>query len=184
MPRYNVSLQRLVAWQQLSNELTYNLGPDIERWIPADRRHPAQHGQHRRAADQPERHHQCAPDHPHRRRRRDGRRLFRRGSPGGGGSGGAYSGGAAGRGSITVAGDFRRILYHILKWNDFNRLVLADNLQLHGNSPFMTATYSAEVIIFPQGDNKLSPPIAAAGGGAAAPAAARRPREFRRRLEF
>ncbi len=71
-------------------------------------------------------------------------------------------------GTATVNGDFRRILTHFYNWQYFNRLVLVDNLNMNGNSPYMTATYTATVYIFPQNDASLPPPIAKAGGGAAA----------------
>ncbi len=71
-------------------------------------------------------------------------------------------------GPVTVGGDFRRILTHFYNWRYFNRLVLVDSLNLDGNSPYMTGTYTATVIIFPQNDDKLPAPIAKAGGGAAA----------------
>ena len=70
-------------------------------------------------------------------------------------------------GPITVGGDFRRILTHFYNWRYFNRLVVVDSLNLEGNSPYMTGTYTATVVIFPQNDDKLPPPIAKAGGGAA-----------------
>ena len=69
-------------------------------------------------------------------------------------------------GQITVNGSFRDILTHFYDWQYFNRLVLVDGLSLHGNSPYMTGTYTATVFIFPQGD-KVPPPIPQAGGGAA-----------------
>ena len=71
-------------------------------------------------------------------------------------------------GPVTVGGDFRRILTNFYNWQYFNRLVLVDGLNLTGNSPYMQATYSATVYIFPQNDDKLPAPIPKAGGGAAA----------------
>lgn len=71
-------------------------------------------------------------------------------------------------GTVTVGGDFRRILTNFYNWQYFNRLVLVDNLNMSGNSPYMTATYTATVYVFPQNDGSLPPPIAKAGGGAAA----------------
>lgn len=71
-------------------------------------------------------------------------------------------------GPVTVGGDFRRILTHFYKWQSFNRLVLVDGLALDGNSPYMTGTYNATVIIFPQNDGELPAPVVKAGGGAAA----------------
>lgn len=74
-------------------------------------------------------------------------------------------------GTITVNGDFRHILAHFYQWQDFNRLVVADNLAFTGSSPYMTATYTATLYIFPQNDDKLGPTIPQAGGGTAAPGA-------------
>lgn len=74
-------------------------------------------------------------------------------------------------GIITVTGDFRHILTHFYDWQSFNRLVVADSLALTGNSPYMTATYTANLYIFPQNDDKLGPIIPGAGGGAATPGA-------------
>jgi hypothetical protein len=74
-------------------------------------------------------------------------------------------------GTITVSGDFRHILAHFYEWQSFNRLVLADNLALTGSSPYMTATYTATLYIFPQNDDNLGPIIPQAGGGAGAGAA-------------
>ena len=74
-------------------------------------------------------------------------------------------------GTITVSGDFRHILAQFYEWQDFNRLVVADNLAFTGSSPYMTATYTATLYIFPQNDDKLGPIIPQAGGGTAAPGA-------------
>ena len=72
--------------------------------------------------------------------------------------------------TITVNGDFRRILTHFYDWQYFNRLVLVDGLALHGNSPYMQGSYTATVYIFPQNDDKPAPPpVKGASGGAAAP---------------
>ncbi len=71
-------------------------------------------------------------------------------------------------GTITVSGDFRHILQHYYDWQYFNRLVLVDNLSLTGNSPYMTATYTATLYIFPQNDTKLGPIIPQAGTGTGA----------------
>lgn len=75
-------------------------------------------------------------------------------------------------GTISVTGDFRHILTHFYEWQYFNRLVLVDNLELTGSSPYMTATYTATLYIFPQNDDKLGPTIPGAAGGAAAPGGA------------
>lgn len=71
-------------------------------------------------------------------------------------------------GTITVTGDFRHILQHYYNWQNFNRLVLVDNLSLTGNSPYMTGTYTATLYIFPQNDTKLGPIIPQAGTGTGA----------------
>ena len=167
MPRYNVGLPRMDSWKQLIAELTYNLGPDIEKWIPRTGVLPLTSVSI-----------SAPPASPN--GVTNGPLIIPIGtSGGGGGGGGGYpgggggggypgGGGGGGGGTITVAGDFRRILYHYQKWNDFNRLVLCDGLALHGNSPFMTATYTAEVIIFPQGDDSLPQTLPVAGGGAGA----------------
>ncbi len=68
-------------------------------------------------------------------------------------------------GTVTDIGHFRAILTNVYNWQYFNRLVLIDNLALHGNSPYMQGAYTATLFIFPQNDTKLPPPIAAAGGG-------------------
>ena len=78
-------------------------------------------------------------------------------------------------GTVTVTGDFRHILAQFYYWQSFNRLVLADNLALTGNSPYMTATYTATLYIFPQNDDHLGPIIPQAGGGAAGGAAGAAP---------
>ena len=72
-------------------------------------------------------------------------------------------------GTITVTGDFRHILTHFYEWQYFNRLVLVDGLTLSGSSPYLSATYTATLYIFPQNDDKLGPIIPGAGGGTAAP---------------
>lgn len=71
-------------------------------------------------------------------------------------------------GTITVSGDFRHILTHFYEWQYFNRLVLVDGLAFTGNSPYMQATYTGTLYIFPQNDDKLGPTIPQAGGGSGA----------------
>jgi hypothetical protein len=67
-------------------------------------------------------------------------------------------------GGFTVLGDFRAILAHVVKWNDFNRLAMINNLALHGNSPRMRGTYSLTVFIFPKNADKVGPLIPKIGG--------------------
>lgn len=123
---------RYAAWKQLSIELAQNLGPRIEKWIP----HTGVASLSNITIGAPPASPNDISDAP----------LTI-----------PISGG-----SLAVAGGFRAILNHIVLWNNFNRLVLIDNLALSGNSPFMQGTYSAEVIIFPQG-GKLGNPIPQAG---------------------
>lgn len=129
---------RYTAWKQISHELAENLGPNIERWI----RHSGVTPVTAITLDPP-------PANP------NGVTAAPLIIP--------ISGG-----NLSVAGDFRSILNHIVKWNNFNRLVLIDNLSLKGNSPFMEGDYSAEVIILPQNGDKLGPPLAQAGGAGGA----------------
>lgn len=140
MPAYDVS-NRYTAWQQISKELSYNLGPALQRYMKTTGVVPLSSV----AISAP-------PTNPN---DITGAPLV---IPVGGQSG-----------SVSVGGSFKAILKHFQLWNNFPRLVLVDNLALHGNSPFMQGTYNAEVIIFPQNDQKLAPPLPwAATGGAGA----------------
>lgn len=140
MPPYDVS-SRYTAWQQISQEMSYRLGPNLQRYMRSTGVVPLSPV----AISAP-------PASPN---AVTGAPLV---IPIGGQNG-----------AVSVGGSFKGILKHIALWNNFNRLVLVDNLALHGNSPFMEGNYSASVIIFPQNDEKVDPPLAAAGvGGAAA----------------
>jgi hypothetical protein len=55
-------------------------------------------------------------------------------------------------GTITVQGTFQNVLNHVQRWNNFDRLVIADNLTLSGNSPRLTGTYTLRVVIFTHGE--------------------------------
>jgi hypothetical protein len=75
-------------------------------------------------------------------------------------------------GGFTVIGDFRKILSHVVKWNDFNRLAMINNLALHGNSPNMRGSYNLTIFIFPKYEDKVGPlipkigaPAGGSGGG-------------------
>ena len=70
-------------------------------------------------------------------------------------------------GTVTSRGSQQNVLSQFRDWGYFNRVVLLDNLALHGNSPYVQATYDATVYLLPQNDDKLPPPIPAAGGGPA-----------------
>ena len=177
MPPYNVSKSLLTAWQEQTRELAYYLGPHIEQWIPTTGVTPlfktvglaspvtdpnlvtgaplvfAISGSSNNGAS-------------------SGGMGGGGGYPGGGGGGGypgggsmtgytpgGMGGGGGTTGSLSVGGDFRQLLYHVQRWNTFDRLVLIDHLGLHGNSPFMSATYDATVIEFPQGGSNPAKPL-------------------------
>jgi hypothetical protein len=134
MPPFDVS-RRYQAWGQLAHELSYNLGPSLERWV-------IKTGVVRLSSISI----QAPPNSPN----------DITGAPmiipiAGGG--------------VEVGGDFRTLLTHVVAWNDYNRLVQIDGLELDGNSPFMSAKYRAEVIIFPQNADKVDKPIGTAGAG-------------------
>ncbi|BDI31251.1 hypothetical protein CCAX7_33020 [Capsulimonas corticalis] len=137
MPPFDVS-KRYSAWRQLSHELSENLGPSLERWM-------ARSGVVQLSSIS------IAPP-PSSPNDITGAPLVIPVS----GSDGAMS----------VEGDFRRILAHLVKWNDFNRLVMIDKVELHGNSPFMQCKYNASVIIFPQNPTTVDKPVTSAGTGA------------------
>lgn len=140
MPPYDVS-DRGKAWQQLSHELSEHLGPELQRWMDHS---PGVVNMSSIAIQGP-------PNSPN---GIDGKALY---IP------------VNSNGSLSVEGDFRSLLQHVLKWNDFDRLVLIDQLKFEGNSPNMEATYSAHVIIFPQNSDKLGAtnPHSGTGGAAA-----------------
>ena len=137
MPPFDVS-NRYEAWGQLAHELSYNLGPSLERWITRT-------GVIRQTAI-------TVPAPPN--------------SPNDLTNGPLripVSGGA-----ISVGGDFRTLLTHVVQWNNFNRLVLIDGLALSGNSPFMQGSYRAQVIIFPQNPTNIGKTLDSAGVGGTA----------------
>jgi len=73
---------------------------------------------------------------------------------------------------INVVGTFPQILHHVAAWNNFNRIVLIDKLQLAGISPWVTGSYTATVYEFPRNADKpgVSVPSSAtatAAGGVA-----------------
>lgn len=167
MPPFDVS-NRYKAWKQLSNELSYNLGPSLQHWIDSTGIVPLT------SVSLP-----APPANPNLITAAplvipiNGSSIGGAESSGAGfggmggypGSGGG--GGGAGGGAITVGGSFRQILKHVQLWNSYKRLVLVDNLSLHGNSPYMTGSYNASVIIFPQNDTNVAKPLPAASSGTA-----------------
>ena len=137
MPPFDVS-HRDTAWKQLAHELSENLGPSLERWMS-----------HAGVVQLSSIAIQAPPNSPN------------------GITGSPIQVPVNSNGQMTVGGDFRALLAHVLKWNDFNRLVLIDGLKLDGNSPNMQATYTATVFIFPQNSEKLGATIAKSGAGGA-----------------
>jgi len=135
MPPFDVS-HRDTAWKQLAHELSENLGPSLERWMS-----------HAGVVQLSSIAIQAPPNSPN------------------GITGSPIPVPVNSSGQMTVGGDFRSLLAHVLKWNDFNRLVLIDQLKLAGNSPNMQATYTATVFIFPQNGDKLGATIAKSGVG-------------------
>jgi len=134
MPPFDVS-KRYQAWGQLAHELSYNLGPSLERWITRT-------GVIRQTAI-------TVPAPPNSPNDITNAPLRI-----------PVSGGA-----IQVGGDFRTLLTHVVQWNNFNRLVLIDGLALSGNSPFMQGSYRAQVIIFPQNPTNVGKTLDTAGVG-------------------
>lgn len=70
-------------------------------------------------------------------------------------------------GSVAVAGTFNDVLNHVARWNNFDRLVLADGLTLAGNSPRLVGTYSLRAFVFTRNSDNpgASWPAAAPGTG-------------------
>lgn len=161
MPPFDVS-NRYRAWKQLSNELSYNLGPSLQHWIDSTGVVPLT------SVSLP-----APPANPNLITAAplvipiNGSSIGGASSSLGGAGGYPGAGGGAGGGAITVGGSFRQILKHVQLWNSYKRLVLVDNLSLHGNSPYMTGSYGASVIIFPQNDTNVAKPIPAASSGTA-----------------
>ncbi len=135
MPRFDVS-NRVHAMDQLSQELTQNLGPDLEHHLRL------YHGKETAAFS-------ILPPPP---------------TPN------AITAApfAIPLGTVTSRGSQQNVLKQFREWGTFNRVVLLDNLALHGNSPYMQGTYDATVYLLPQHDDKLPSPIPQAGGGLAA----------------
>lgn len=138
MPPYDVS-NRYTAWQQISQELSYRLGPSLQKWIKSTGVVPLSSVA-------------ISPPPPSPNAVTAAPLIIPIGGQ---------------NGEVSVGGSFKGILKHFQLWNNYPRLVLVDNLALHGNSPFMEGTYSASVIIFPQNDQKVDQPLAAAAVGGA-----------------
>jgi len=66
-------------------------------------------------------------------------------------------------GSVQVAGSFSKILKHVERWNDFDRLALVTGFQLSGNSPNLVGQYALTVYEFTRGDKTKATNIPQAG---------------------
>ena len=73
-------------------------------------------------------------------------------------------------GTVTSRGTLLSVLSQFRDWQYFHRVVMLDNLAIHGNSPYVQATYDATVYLFPQNDDKLPPILPEAGGDPSNPA--------------
>lgn len=71
-------------------------------------------------------------------------------------------------GSVTVSGDFKRLMDNVRRWNNCQRLVMVGPPSLGGVSPELTETYSLTCYIFPAVKAAASNKITMAGGGGAA----------------
>jgi len=136
MPRYDVS-NRVRAMDQLSYELTQNLGPDLEHHLRL---------YHGLATAQ-----FTLPDPPVTPNDITNAPVI------------------IPLGTITSRGSLPGVINQFRSWRYFNRVILLDNLALHGNSPYIQATYNATVYLLPQNDDKLPPPLPQAGGQPLAP---------------
>jgi hypothetical protein len=67
-------------------------------------------------------------------------------------------------GQIDVVGSFNDVLNHVERWNKFDRLVVADNLSLQGNSPRLVGSYSLSCYVFTHSDT-IGPEFPSAAGG-------------------
>jgi hypothetical protein len=67
-------------------------------------------------------------------------------------------------GNVAVVGNFNDVLNNAERWNNFDRLVLVDNLTLSGNSPRLVGAYQLTCFIFTHGDT-AGPEFPKAGGG-------------------
>ena len=70
-------------------------------------------------------------------------------------------------GQVEVVGNFNDVLNHVERWNTFDRLMVADNLTLQGNSPRLSGQYTLTCYEFTRGDVAGAPwPAAGTGTGA------------------
>jgi hypothetical protein len=68
-------------------------------------------------------------------------------------------------GTVSVMGTFENITKHVERWNNFDRLVLADGLTLSGNSPQLVGTYTLRAFVLPRNADKPGAAWPSAGGG-------------------
>jgi hypothetical protein len=116
----------MLAWQQLINELNYNLATSVNQWMPTTGIKPTG------PVSTP-----AAPSDPNDAIAQDPIVI-----PLNDGS------------SITVIGSFPQIVHHIEAWNNFDRIALIDDLSLQGVSPWLSGTYTATIYEFPRNGSK------------------------------
>jgi hypothetical protein len=136
MPKIDVT-NLYTGWQQLTNEQLKYLGPNLEKFVRADK--SVQILQANFALPAP-------PDDPN----QVNSPIF------------VFS-----PGSVQVSGTFENILKHVERWNKFPRLVMVTGFQLAGNSPQLVGQYSLQVFEFTRGEKPgdTFPAAAGAGGG-------------------
>ncbi|MDX1931918.1 MAG: hypothetical protein SFU56_04875 [Capsulimonadales bacterium] len=67
-------------------------------------------------------------------------------------------------GTVAVMGTFKNVLDHVSRWNQFDRLVLADGLTLSGNSPRLVGQYRITCFEFTRNDPNPAESWPVAGG--------------------
>ncbi len=72
-------------------------------------------------------------------------------------------------GSVTVSGDFKKLMDNVRRWNNCQRLVMVGPPAIGGVSPELTQTYSLTCYIFPAVKADASNKIQMAGGGTTTP---------------
>jgi len=148
---------RFQAWKQLYHELEFTLGPDIDNFLAKNKSGAIRLGTV---------HLPAPPNDPN-----DVKEAIIKipivldpfpapsTGPGGGGGAASVSGGfkasggggaapGAGTGGISVIGTFDQDLNQVVSWNNFNRIVWVDHVSLSGYSPFIVATYDANIYEF------------------------------------
>jgi hypothetical protein len=129
----------MLAWNQYMNEINFTLGASIDQWLPSTGVRPTA------PITTP-----AAPANPNLVVTKNPIIIpLNGGSP------------------ITVVGSFPAIMKSIAAWNNFDRIVMVDKVSLRGVSPWITATYVAEVIEFPRNADKVGHPLNSGTGASA-----------------